>query len=107
VKTRSSWFPALWVEGEGESAKPNVAKKLMNSGDCNFSGWMLKYTQNDKWGAIFRKISEEGIHLVEEVANRTWWSVDHGNVELDRKGNRHGRVFKCRSGQVFQGKGQV
>jgi len=48
----------------------------------------VEVTQNDKWGAIFRKTAEEGIHLVEEVAKRTWWSVDHGNVELDRQGNR-------------------
>lgn len=37
VKTRSSWFLVLWVAGEGVSAKANV-----NSGDCNFSRWMLK-----------------------------------------------------------------
>jgi len=39
VKTR---FPALWVEGEGVITRPNVAKRFRNSGDCNFSGWMLK-----------------------------------------------------------------
>ena len=42
VKTRLSWFPALWVGGEGESVGSNVVKKLVKSDKCNFSGWMLK-----------------------------------------------------------------
>ena len=37
VKTRSSWFRALWVGGEEESIRSNVEKKSVNSG-----GWMLK-----------------------------------------------------------------
>ena len=43
VKTRSSWFPALWVGGEGESVRSNVVKKLVKSDECNF-GWMLSLT---------------------------------------------------------------
>jgi len=35
-KGRMSLKMALWVEGEGVSAKPNVAKKLMNSGHWNW-----------------------------------------------------------------------
>ena len=42
MKTRSSWFPALCVGGEGESVMSNVVKKLVKSDECNFSGWMLK-----------------------------------------------------------------
>jgi len=42
LKTRSSWFPALWVEVEGASVRSNVAKMFMNSWNYNFSGWMLK-----------------------------------------------------------------
>ena len=42
VNIRSSWFPALCVGGEGDSVKSKVAKKLVSSGECNFSGRMLK-----------------------------------------------------------------
>ena len=42
VNIRSSWFPALCVGGEGESVKSKVAKKFFSSGECNFSGRMLK-----------------------------------------------------------------
>ena len=38
---RSSWFPALCVGGEGESVKSKV-ERLVSSGECNFSGRMLK-----------------------------------------------------------------
>ena len=38
VKTRLSWFPALWVGGEGESVGSNVEKKCVKSDECNFSG---------------------------------------------------------------------
>ena len=38
---RSSRFLALCV-GEGDSVESKVAKKLVNSGECNFSGRMLK-----------------------------------------------------------------
>jgi len=37
-----SWFPALWAEEEGTSVSLNVPKTFRNSGDCDFSGWMLK-----------------------------------------------------------------
>lgn len=50
VKTSSSWFP---VVGEGVSTRPN-AKKF------------------DKWGSIFRKAAEDGIHLIKEDAKRAW-----------------------------------
>ena len=42
VNIRSSWFPALCVGGEGDSVKSKVAKKLVSSGECNFSDRMLK-----------------------------------------------------------------
>jgi len=34
-------------------------------------------------------------------------TAEEGNVELDWKGNKHSMDFKCRSGQVFQGKDLV
>ena len=42
VNTRSSWFPAQWVGGEGESVRSDVEKKSMNSGESSFSVEMLK-----------------------------------------------------------------
>ena len=83
MKTRSSWFPALWVGGDGESVRSNVVKRLVKSDECNFSG-----TQ-DEWCAVFGKAAEEGIHLIEEVAEGAWRTVDHCNVELDGKGDCH------------------
>ena len=38
VKTRSSWFPARWVGGEGKRVRSNVEKKSMNSEERSFSG---------------------------------------------------------------------
>ena len=49
MKTRSSWFPALWVGGEVESVGSNVVKKLVKSDECNLSGWMLEVTQDNEW----------------------------------------------------------
>ena len=40
---RTSWSPALWVGGEGESVRSNVEKKSVNSCECNLSGWMLSH----------------------------------------------------------------
>ena len=95
MRTRSSWFPALWVGGERESVRSNVVKKIVKSDECNFFGWM--FTQDNAWCAVFRKAAE-GIHFIKEVAQEARWTVDHGNVELDGKGDCHSVEFKRRSG---------
>ena len=41
VSIRSGWFTALWVGGEGESVESRGVKKMVNSGECNFSGRMV------------------------------------------------------------------
>lgn len=66
----------------------------------------IEVTQNNKLCAIFRKIAEECIHLVKEVIDSAWCSVDHSSVELDWKGNIQSMDWKCRSGYVFQEKDQ-
>ena len=99
MKTRSTWFPALWVGGEGESVRSNVVKtnflKIVKSDECNFSGWMLKSPRTTTGvpssGKQLRRAS------IEEVAERARWTVDHCNVELDGKGDCHSVEFKCRS----------
>ena len=45
--------------------------------------------------------------VVVEVAKGTWRTVDHHNVELDRKGDSDSVEFKCRSDQVLQWKDLV
>ena len=62
---------------------------------------MIEVIQNNEWCAVSPNAAEEGIHLINEVAEGARWTVDHWNVELDGKGDCHSVEFKRRSGQVF------
>ena len=61
----------------------------------------VEVAEDNEWDAILRKAAEEGIHLVVEVTEGTWRTVDNHNGELDRNGDRDSVEFKRRSGQVF------
>ena len=58
----------------------------------------VEVAEDNEWGAILRKAAEEGIHLVVEVTEGTWRTVDHHNGELDRNGDSDSVEFKRRSG---------
>ena len=48
--------------------------------------------QDNEQCAIVRGPAQDGVHLIKEVR-----AIEHHNVELERKGNRDGVDFKCRS----------
>ena len=68
------------------------------SGECNFSGRMLKSLRIKSGVPFSGNAAEKGFHVIVEVANETWRTVDHNNVELDRKVESASVKFKCRSG---------
>ena len=61
----------------------------------------VEVAEDNEWCAILRKAAEEGIHLVVEVTEGSWRTVDHHNGEFDRNGDRDSVEFKFRFGQVF------
>ena len=96
VRTRLSWFPARWVSGEGESVRSDVEKKSMSSGECSFSGGVLKSprTTSDvpSSGQQLRRASISSEKLPRGPGGREITTM------CDRKCDRDSVEFKSRSG---------